>query len=243
MRLVRAVVWILVASLPGLTGCYNRNTGVNSDTEVTGHPGWLDVRKDWQGLVVGRSTRADVAAVFKTTVTEKDRYAYTLHQDKRTDKTFLIMVDLDEDSIVTAKYYWEWVPASAYLAKVDSWEMMMDTQIPASVLQQYTANLGPREEAVLEYFGRGLYDIAHHFGNLNEVFGATASMTRIYTSAALQYNMRADKQALLSERGFVFDGGIFGGKCTMSLRLIDERAGWYLVVLKGRRKSNFFSGW
>ena len=56
-------------------------------------------------------------------------------------------------------------------------------------------------------------------------------MKRILTLAATEYNMRADKQALLSERGFVFDGDLFGDECTISLRPIDEQAGWYFLVL------------
>ena len=176
-------------------------------------------------------------------VSKGDRYAYALREDQLTDSSFLMMVDLDEDGIVTAKYYWEWIATPQFLAKLESWEMAMDVQIPASVLQEYTANLGPKEEAILEYLGGRLRDIATHFEHLKQLFGATASMKRILTMAATEYNMRADKQALLSERGFVFDGDVFGGKCTISLKPIDERAGWYFLVLKGHRIKNFFSGW
>ena len=216
---------------------------MGSAEHLTEPHGWMTSKKAWRDLVLGESTRADVATVFNTSVSKEDRYAYALRDDMRTDNTFLMMVDLDEDSIVTAKYYWEWSSTPSFLVKVDSWEMAIDTRIPASVLQEYTATLGPREEKILEYFGLRLYEIAAHFEDLNEVFGATAAMKRIYTMAALQYSMRADKQTLLSEDGFVFDGDIYGNKCTISLRPIDDRAGWYFIVLKGHRAKNFFFGW
>lgn len=243
MRPVRIVVVILVTSLFCLTGCNNRKGEIGSSTYLTEPPSWIAGKEAWRGLVVGKSTRDDVAAVFNTPVTDKDRYAYALDEEQPKSNSFLMMVDLDEDGIVTAKYYWEWISTSAFLAKVDSWEMAIDTQIPASVIQEYTATLGPREEAILEYFGRRLYGIAAHFEHLRQVFGATASMKRILTLAATEYNTRADKQALLSERGFVFDGDVFGDECTISLRTIDEQAGWYFLVLKGHRTRNFFSGW
>ena len=243
MRLVKVVVLILVPSLFCLAGCNNRDTQISSGPNLAESPSWIAGKEAWQDLAVGKSTRADVALAFNTPVTDKDRYAYALDEEQPKSNSFLMMVDLDEDGIVTAKYYWEWISTSAFLARVDSWEMAVDTQIPASVIQEYTATLGPREEAILEYFGRRLYGIAAHFEHLRQVFGATASMKRILTLAATEYNMRADKQALLSERGVVFDGDVFGDECTISLRPIDEQAGWYFLVLKGRRTRNFFSGW
>jgi hypothetical protein len=119
----------------------------------------------------------------------------------------------------------------------------MDTRIPAALLQEYTAGVGPREEAILAYFATKLYRVAAEYEHLNEVFGATGAMKRLYTLAASEYNMRADKKALLSPGGFVFDGDIYGNECTMSLVPIDERAGWYFLVLKGERGRNFFKGW
>ena len=243
MRLVRVVVLTLVSCLFCLAGCNNKNTEIGSATYIAEPPSWIAGKEAWQALAVGKSTRDRVAAVFNTTVTDRDRYAYALDEEHPKSNKFLMMADLDEDGIVTVKYYWEWITTSAFLAKVESWEMAIDTQIPASVIQQYTAAPGPREEAILEYFGRRLYGIAAHFEHLRQVFAATASMKRILTLAASEYNMRADKQALLSEEGFVFDGDIFGNECTISLRPIDEQAGWYFLVIKGHRTRNFFSGW
>ena len=243
MRPVRIAVVILMTSLSCLTGCNNRDPEIGSSAQAAEPQGWMAGKEAWQELVVGRSSRADVAAVFNTPVSEKDRYAYALDEDHPKSDSFLMMVDLDEDGIVTAKYYWEWVSTSAFLAKLDTWEIAIDTQIPASVIQEYTANLGPQEEAILEYFGRRLSRIAAHFEHLRQVFGATGSMKRILTLAATEYSMRADKQTLLSEGGFVFDTDSFGSKCTMSLKPIDEQAGWYFLVLKGHRTKNFFFGW
>ena len=243
--LTRAVVLVLitVAIVSSLAGCSNAGKGGYSDTSIADRSGWQVAKPGWQSLTVYKSTAADVAAVFRTPVSKGDRYAYALREDKLTDSVFLMMVDLDEDGIVTAKYYWEWIATPQFLAKLESWEMAMDMKIPASVLQEYTTNLGPKEEAILDYLGGRLRDIAAHFENLKQLFGATGSMKRILTMAATEYNMRADKQALLSERGFVFDGDVFGDECTISLKPIDERAGWYFLVLKGHRIKNFFSGW
>lgn len=243
MRLFKVVVLILVPSLFCLAGCNNRDAQISSGPNLAEPPSWIAGKEAWRGLVVGKSTRADVALAFNTPVTVNDRYAYALDEEQPKSNSFLMMVDLDEDGIVTTKYYWEWISTPAFLARRDSWEMAIDTQVPASVIQEYTANVGPREDAILEYFGRRLYGIAAHFEHLRQVFGATGSMKRILTLAATEYNMRADKQALLSERGFVFDGDVFGDECTISLRPIDEQAGWYFLVLKGRRTRNFFSGW
>ena len=238
MKLARVVFLILLPSVFFLAGCNNRNNATS-----TANPSWLASKTAWQDLVVGRSTRADVAAVFNTPVDEKDRYAYALDEGQWKNDTFLMMVDLDDDGIATAKYYWEWLSAPAFLAKLETWELAIDTRIPASLLQEYTANLGPREDDILQYFGRRLYEISAHFQDVNEVFGATGSMKRILTLAATQYSMRADKKALLSEQGFVFDGDVYGNKCTMTLTPVDERAGWYFLLLKGHRAKNFFTGW
>ena len=243
MKPARMIALILIPSLICLAGCSNKNTQAGSGTGVSEQGTWTASKGAWQELVVGKSTNDDVSAVFEAPVSDKDRYAYALDQDNKKKDTYLVMVDLDEDGIVTTKYYWEHVSISAFLAKVESWEIALDTRIPGDVLQEYSANVGPREEAVLEYFGRKLYGIADHFEHLNEVFGATGAMKRIFTLAASEYNMRADKQALLSEEGFVFDGDIYGKKCTMSLMPIDERAGWYFIVLSGQRSRNFFAGW
>ena len=240
MRLLRdltAVVIILV-----LAGCNNHETPTGSGGNATEYSRWQAIRAEWQGIAAGRSTAADVAALFKTPVGPEDRFAYALDQDKTTGNTFLMMVSLDEDSIVTAKYYWEWITTTALLASVDNWEIAIDTQIPAQVLQDYSATLGPREEAILEYLARGLYEISDHYAHLDQVFSATTSMKRIYTLAATQYSTRVDKQALLSEGGFTFDGDVFGGECSMRLRPVEERSGWYFLVLKGRRTRNFFTG-
>ncbi len=119
----------------------------------------------------------------------------------------------------------------------------MQTQVAPSELQEYTATLGPREEAILEYFGRILFDTSHHFQDINEVFGISGSMKQILVFAANEYNARGDKQTLLTEDGFEFDAGIFGNKCTMVLETVDERQGLYTLKLKGHRTRGFFTGW
>jgi len=216
---------VCVLALFSLMGCsYNYNT--------------------WHSIKVGRTTAPEVEALFKTPVGPEDLYAYALAEDKLSDNTVLIMTNLDEDGIVTAKYYWHSVPRPIFpLFRMDSWEIALETQIAPSELQQYTATLGPREEAMLEYFGRKLFDTSRHFEHLNEVFGITGSMNQILVLAASQYNMRTDKQTILSKDGFAFDGGIHGNKCTMTLGTIDERQGIYTLVLKGYRTRNFLSGW
>ena len=231
------VVMILV-----LGGCNNHDTPSGSAGNATEYSSWQAIRAEWQGIAAGRSTAADVAALFKTPVGPEERYAYAIDQDKTTGNTFLMMVSLDDDSIVTAKYYWEWITTTALLANADNWEIAIDTQIPAHVLQQHSATVGPREEAILEYLAHGLYEISDHYADLDQVFSATTSMKKIYTLAATQYSTRVEKQTLLSEGGFTFDAGVFGGKCTMRLRPVDERSGWYFLVVKGRKNRNFFTG-
>ena len=246
MRIARVAVLVLMPSflcLVWTAGCANKQTQMDSGAGLSEQSSWSAGKRAWQNIAVGRSSYNDVAAVFETGVSEKDRYAYALDEDNKKNNTFLMMVDLDEDGIVGAKYYWERVTTSAFLAKIESWEIAMDTRIPGAVLQEYTVGVGPREEAILAYFATKLYETADQFEHLNEVFGATGAMKRIFMLAASEYNMRADKQTLLSPEGFVFDGDIYGNKCTMSLVPIDERAGWYFLVLKGERSRNFFSGW
>ena len=243
MRIARVVVLNLMPSVLCLlltAGCANKQTQTNSGGSVSSR---TEDQEAWQSITVGRSSHNDVGAVFRTSVSEKDRYAYALDEDNKKNNTFLMMVDLDEDGIVSAKYYWERVTTSAFLAKVQEWEMAIDMRIPGAVLQEYTAGVGPREEAILAYLATRLYGIAEKYEHLKEVFGATGAMKRIYTLAAAEYNMRADKQALLSPEGFVFDGDIYGDKCTMNLVAVDERAGWYFLVLKGQRGQTFFTGW
>ncbi|NIA06183.1 MAG: hypothetical protein GWP14_00845 [Actinobacteria bacterium] len=246
MRIAKVAVLILMPSFlcPLWTaGCSNRQTQMGSGASLNEQSSWAAGKRAWQNIAVGKSSYNDVAAVFETTVSDKDRYAYALDEDNKRENTFLMMVNLDEDGIVAGKYYWERVTTSALLAKTENWEIAMDTRIPAAVLQEYTSGVGPREEAILAYFATKLYGIAEKYEHLNEVFGATGAMKRIFTLAASEYNMRADKQALRSPEGFVFDGDIYGDKCTMSLVPIDERAGWYFLVLKGKRSRNFFTGW
>lgn len=226
MKSVRAIALglVCVLTLFGLLGCrYHRG--------------------DYNNLQVGQTAAPKVAAVFKTPVGPEDRYAYALDEDKLWGNTVLIMTNLDEDGIVTAKYYWHSVPRPLLpFWRMDTWEIALETQIAPAELQQYTAAMGPREEAILEYFGRRLFDTSRHFEHLNEVFGITGSMNQILVLAASQYNMRADKQTLLSEDGFAFDGGIHGNKCTMKLDTVDERQGIYTIVLKGSRTRSFFKG-
>ncbi len=199
--------------------------------------------EQWQGLKVGRSTAADVQEAFKTPVEPEDRYAYALAEDKLSKNSELMIVNLDEDGIVTAKYYWHWVPASLLLLRTDTWKIALETQVAPSELQQYSAAPGPREEAILQYFSQILFDSSRHFDQINEVFGISTSMRRILALATNAYNSRGDKQTLLSEDGFAFDGGIFGNRCTMVLETVDERQGLYALVLKGYRTRNFFKGW
>ncbi len=84
-----------------------------------------------------------------------------------------------------------------------------------------------------------------HFDQIDEVFTISTSMRRILAMATTQYRSRGDKQTLLSEEGFTFDGGIFSNenKCSMILETVDERHGIYLLELKGYRTRSFFKGW
>lgn len=199
---------------------------------------------DWESIKVGRSSANDVSAIFKTPVAAEDRYAYAIDRDPSSGRTELIMTNFDDDGIVSGKFYWHWDPRPVFaLTRLDSWEIAMQTQVAPLKLQEYSATLGPREEAVLEHFGEILIDTVGHFEHLSEIFGAAGSMRKIFTLASVEYSMRADKQSLLSEDGFVFDGDIYGHKCTMVLMPLDERSGLYEVVLKGHRTKNFFSGW
>ena len=201
-------------------------------------------RETWHNIEVGRSTASEVSAIFKTPVGPEDRYAYALDEHKRSGNTVLIMTNLDDDGIVSAKYYWHSLPRPIFpLFRMDSWEIALETQIEPSELQEYSPAIGQREEAMLQYFGRRLFETSNHFGHLNEVFGITGSMNQILVMAASAYSMRGDKQTLLTEDGFVFDGGIHGNKCTMTLGAIDERRGLYTLMLKGYRTRSFFSGW
>ena len=200
--------------------------------------------EQWQGLKVGRSTAADVQEAFKTPVQAEDRYAYALAKDELSKNTELIMVNLDEDGIVTAKYYWHWVRAPLlFLWRTDTWKIALETQVAPSELQQYSAAPGPREEAILQYFRHILFDTSRHFDQINEVFGVSSSMRRILTLAANEYSSRGDKQTLLSKDGFTFDAGIFGNRCSMVLETVDERQGLYTLSLKGHRTRSFFTGW
>lgn len=200
--------------------------------------------EEWQALKVGRSTAADVQAAFKTPVQAEDRYAYALAEDKVGKDTVLMMVNLDEDGIVNSKYYWHSASKPPlFFVRADTWKMAVETQVAPSELQQYWAGTGPREEAILRYFAEILFDTSRHFDEINEVFGATGSMTRILTLAADKYHSRGDKQTLLSEDGFTFDAGIFGSDCTMVLETADERRGLYRLVLEGYRTRSFFKGW
>ncbi len=197
----------------------------------------------WNDLRVGRSTATDIQKLFETTVQAEDRYAYAIAEDTFTKKTVLMMVNLDVDGIVTAKYYWNSEPAPILpFWHADTWQIAMETQVAPSELQEYSATVGPREEAIIQYFGRILFDTHHHFRDTNEVFGVSASMKQILVMAANEYNARSDKQTLLTEEGFVFDGGIHGNKCTMILETIDERQGLYSLRLKGYRSRSFFTG-
>ena len=67
-------------------------------------------------------------------------------------------------------------------------------------------------------------------------------MKKIFTQAASEYTVRADKQSLLSKEGFIFDGGIYGQDCAAVLTPIDEHVGLYEVTLKGHSPRKIFSG-
>ena len=246
MRIARVAVLIMMpvmALVLCTTGCVSKQAQGRSDVSLSEQESWSANKGAWQKIAVAKSDYNDVARVFETSVSDKDRYAYALDEDNKKNNIFLMMVDIDDDGVVVGKYYWERVITSALLARKENWEMAIDMRIPSAILQEYTGSVGPKEEAILAYFAKRLYGIADHYGHLNEVFGPTGAMKRIYTLAAAEYNMRADKQALLSPEGFVFDGDIHGNECTMSLVPVDERAGWYLLVLKGGRNRNFFKGW
>ncbi len=199
--------------------------------------------EQWQALKVGQSTAVDVQAAFKTPVQAEDRYAYAFVEDKLTKNTVLMMVNLDEEGVVSAKYYWHSVPAPPlFLWRADTWKIAMETQVDPSELQEYSATPGLREEAILRYFGGILFDTGRHFEQINEVFSISTSMNRILAMAAKQYSSQGDKQSLLSKEGFTFDAGIFSNnnKCSMVLEAVDERHGIYLLKLKGYRTRNFF---
>lgn len=201
--------------------------------------------EQWQeDLRVGQSMAVDVQETFKTPVSAEDRYAYAIATDELNENTELMMVNLDEDGVVTAKYYWHWsrVPL-LLLGRTDNWKIALETQIAPSELQQYSAAPGPREEAILRYFGHMLFDASRHFDQINEVFNASASMNRILQMAATQYSSRGDKHTLLSEEGFTFDAGIYGTTCSMVLDTVDERQGLYRLSLQGQRTRSFFTGW
>ena len=200
-------------------------------------------RNQWEAIKVGRSNCLDVDAIFKTAVAAEDRYAYAIDRNKRSGETELIMVNIDDDGIVSAKYCWHWDPRPTLsLTKRDVWIMTMQTMMAPPTLQDYSPTTGPREEALLEYFGRTLYDTSDHFEHVSEVFGATNSMKKIFTQAASEYTVRADKQSLLSKEGFIFDGGIYGQDCAAVLTPIDEHVGLYEVTLKGHSPRKIFSG-
>ena len=196
--------------------------------------------KQWNDLKVGRSTAGDVEEVFKTNVDSRDRYAYVLSKSKLNSNVDLVMVDLDVDGIVMAKYCWRFVPSPILpLGQKDAWQIDMETQLAPTELQKYTATLGPREEAILEYFGRILFDTSRHFQDINEVFGISNSMKQILVFAVDEYNARSDRPSLLGEKGFEFDAGVFGDRSSMVLKTIDERQGLYSLRLKGHRTCNF----
>ena len=201
-------------------------------------------RNQWDAIQLGRSNCLDVDATFKTCVAAEDRYAYAIDRNERSGETELIMVNIDDDGIVSAKYSWHWDPRPTFsLTKRDVWKMTMQTLMAPPTLQEYSLAPGPREEALLEYFGRTLYDTSKYFEHVSEVFGATNSMKKIFTLAASEYSTRPDKQSLLSKDGFIFDGGIYGKDCTMVLVPLDEHAGLYEVTLKGHSSRKLFSGW
>ena len=198
----------------------------------------------WNSIEVRRTTAPELGKMFKAPIGPEDHYAYALSEDSFSHNTVLMMTDLDAAGIVTAKYYWKSVPRPIFpLFRMDSWEMAIETQIDPAKLQEYTASPGPREQAMLEYFGKKLFDTSRHFDHFNEIFAITGSMNQILALAAGEYDMRADKQTLLSRNGFAFDGGIHGNKCSMKLAAVNEREGIYRLELKGHRTRSFFSGW
>lgn len=201
--------------------------------------------EQWQhDLTVGQSTALDVQEAFKTPVEPEDRYAYALAKDELNKNTELMMVNLDEDGIVTAKYYWHWARTSIlFFGRTDSWKIALETQVAPSELQQYSAAPGPREEAIVQYFRHILFDTSRHFDQIEEVFNGSSSMRRILEMAAIQYSSRGDKRTLLSKDGFTFDAGTFGSDCSMVLEPVDESQGLYMLSLKGQRTYTFFTGW
>ena len=199
-------------------------------------------RGDYNDIQISKTAAPEVAAIFKTHVGPEDRYTYALDEDKILgNNTVLIMTNLDEDGIVTAKYFWHWVPQPLLLFwRADTWEMTLETQIAPTELQKYTTTMGLREEAMLEYFGRLLFDTSRHFEHVNDVSRITESMNQIMAVATNEYIARTDKQSLLSKDGLAFDGGIHGKKCMIKLETVDERQGLYTVVLKGHRTHSLF---
>ena len=120
---------------------------------------------------------------------------------------------------------------------LDQWKhgdvRFQETQIAALQLQGFSPIAESREGAVLEHFGRLLFDTTRQFEHLNEVAEITVRMNQILAMATHQYERRLEGQSVLEKGGFAFDGLSYGNKCNMALKVIDEPRGAYRLVLKG----------
>ena len=195
----------------------------------------------WRKVQIGKTTGAEIEDIFKTPLGIEDRYAYALSEDELTGNKTLIMMSMDDDGIAISKHYWHIEPRPMIfgLFVKDSWTMSLQTQIFPSQLREYSPVPGSREKAILEHFGRLLFDTSRHFEHINNVSGISRSMGQILAIATDQYDRRADQQILLGKKSFVFDGQSHGRKCRVTLKVVDDRRGIYSLTVKGYRTNGF----
>ena len=124
----------------------------------------------WQRIHIGQTTGTQIEDIFQTSLGIEDRYAYALSEDELSGNETLIMVSLDNNGVAIGKYYWHGEPRPLFglLAK-NSWQMQLETQIAPSQLQEYSPTAEPREEAILEHFGRMLFDTSRQFDHLDGI--------------------------------------------------------------------------
>ena len=188
----------------------------------------------WRKIHIGQTRGDQIEEIFQTSVGPEEQYVYGLSEAELSGNKTLIMVSLDERGVALGKYYWQQVPRPMFgLFKKDSWEMSLETQIAPSQLQGFSLTAETYEKAILEHFGRLLFDTARQFDHLNEVAGITVKMNQILSVATHQYDRQLERQSVLEKGGFSFDGRNYGNKCNMALKVIDEHRGLYRLMLKG----------
>jgi hypothetical protein len=189
----------------------------------------------WRKIHVGQTTGAQIENIFQASFEPGGRYIYGLSEDNLSGGKTLTMASLDNNGVALGKYYWHLERRPMFgLFNKDSWEILLETQIAPLQLQGFSPVAGAREGAVLEHFGRLLFDTARQFDHLNEVAEITARMNQILAMATHQYERRLEGQSVLDRGGFAFDSLSYGNKCNMTLKVIDESSGVYRLVLKGR---------